>query len=1085
MNVLFTAQCNKRALTETRRVLDQFAERRGDRTWQTPITMQGLQTVYKMLRKTARKNTAVACHWIRGKDHSELMWIVGDRKCFNSQGATPTNITSRDILRSQDENDWHTAEDIRLLASLAALFHDLGKANDAFQKKLLKSSRPIADAYRHEWVSLRLFEAFVGESRDEEWLTRLSEIKPSKEPTWFKALKKDGLDSAKPKGPFNTLPPLAAVVGWLIVSHHRVPVKHGKSCDYDLPHLPIPIKADWCSINENANASDIKACWSFKYGLPTASKRWCEHVRKVAAKMLARPTISSTCRFDNPYAIHLSRLALMLADHHYSGEESRSYYGDANFPLIANTRRDGSGDPNQRLDEHLVGVERSASRLMYTLPRMAKSLPSMTNKRFRQRSKNRRFRWQDKAFDLAESLQTQSQQHGFFGINMASTGCGKTLANGRIMYGLADPQLGARFSVALGLRTLTLQTGTAYRERLDLTEEDLAVLVGGSAIRALYELQQEESELSQYGSESQEDLFSENQSVHFEGSLEDGPLNKWLNKNQDAQKLLSAPVLSCTIDHLVPATEGIRGGRQLAPMLRLMSSDLVLDEPDDFAIEDLPALTRLVHWAGMLGSRVLLSSATLPPALIQGLFQAYLAGRTIFQQNRGQPNTPVNVCCAWFDEFSRQASNHADGDDYLQHHRQFVQTRLQKLSGAAIKEQRRLARIQALPAIASKQRQDICQTLAQLFIQQAQELHEHHSQTDPKTEKCISFGLIRMANINPLVDVAQALYQSTVPDNAYIHLCVYHSQHPLLVRSAIEEQLDTLLNRTDEKAVFDHAEIRRILDNSTEQNHLFIVLATPVAEVGRDHDYDWAIVEPSSMRSIIQLAGRIRRHRNGGCEHPNLCLLDTNVRHLESNTATPAYCRPGFESEHFKLTTHHLHELLSEEQIKVIDASTRIKERDTLTPQTNLVDLEHTRLKDLMLKTADDAQHKGKPVYWWWEYPAHLCAYMQKVQPFRQDPIGRQRYSLLVNADDEIQFCRTTPGEEAVPSDNMKHEIELAENPRISAWGAVDYLESVQALAERLGIEERNCARRFGYVELSAKEQYGWKYHSALGFSKR
>ena len=38
MNILLISQCDKRALTETRRILDQFAERRGDRTWQTPIT---------------------------------------------------------------------------------------------------------------------------------------------------------------------------------------------------------------------------------------------------------------------------------------------------------------------------------------------------------------------------------------------------------------------------------------------------------------------------------------------------------------------------------------------------------------------------------------------------------------------------------------------------------------------------------------------------------------------------------------------------------------------------------------------------------------------------------------------------------------------------------------------------------------------------------------------------------------------------------------------------------------------------------------------------------------------------------------
>ena len=38
-------------------------------------------------------------------------------------------------------------------------------------------------------------------------------------------------------------------------------------------------------------------------------------------------------------------------------------------------------------------------------------------------------------------------------------------------------------------------------------------------------------------------------------------------------------------------------------MLRLMTGDLVLDEPDDFDMADLPALTRLVHWAGLLGMR--------------------------------------------------------------------------------------------------------------------------------------------------------------------------------------------------------------------------------------------------------------------------------------------------------------------------------------------------------------------------------------------------------------------------------------------------------------------------------------------------
>jgi len=1081
MNILLISQCNKNALKETRRILDQFAERRGDRSWQTPITLQGLQTLHKMLRKTARRNTAVACHWIRGKDHSELMWIVGDGSRFNAQGATPTNTTQRDVLRSQDENDWHTAEDIRLLASLAGLLHDLGKANDAFQKKL-KSKKPIADAYRHEWVSLRLFEAFVGNDGDEQWLARLAELKPEKSPAWLSELKKDGIDR-RLRGPFNGFKqaPLARLIAWLIVSHHRMPNPPADLNIEDLSALPEGIPHDWCGSRE-ANEKDIKACWQFKKGLPFASKHWCQHVRTLAGQLLQRRTLLRTQWFENPYVVHLSRLSLMLADHYYSAQPSHSRYGDAKFALIANTLRHENNAPNQRLDEHLIGVEVNASRIVKTLPRMAQQLPRIArHKGFRQRSKNARFRWQDKVYDLAASLQAKSQQQGFFGVNMASTGCGKTLANGRVMYGLADPQRGARFNIALGLRTLTLQTGKAYRERLGLGEEDLAVLVGGGAIRELFEKQQkQESPLGQQGAESSENLLAENHYVHFEGSLEDGPLNKWLGTNRDAQKLLNAPILTCTIDHLIPATEGTRGGRQIAPMLRLMSSDLVLDEPDDFGLEDLPALTRLVHWAGMLGSRVLLSSATLPPALIQGLFQAYLAGRDVYQHNRGVAGLAANVCCAWFDEFNTQTNDHASGDAYLLAHQQFVTKRLQQLSKTALDEQRRRVSIQPVDIKVSQSREMICAELASELHQQLHTLHHTHHEQDPTTGKKVSFGLIRMANINPLVTVAQALYRLGGQADCHVHLCVYHSQHPLLVRSAIEQRLDCLLNRNEGHDLFADEELNGLLQQYPAQNHIFVILATAVAEVGRDHDYDWAIVEPSSMRSIIQLAGRVRRHRKGNVESPNLHLLDSNVRHLEQGSDKPAYCRPGFESTAFPLQSHRLSQLLEPEQYEVMDASSRILERETLQPQHNLVDLEHTCLRDLMLGSEDQ---KRLPVIWWWQTQAHLSGYLQKKQRFRADPLGRQRYALLLNDDEQPHFHLMLPNCDPAPSGNLLHPVVVEQGKNISFWATVDYLETLDQLVEVLDIEPSFCARRFGYVDLAEdKNGQGWCYHPALGF---
>ena len=98
MMVTFVSQCEKKALNRTRRVLDAFANRIGDNTWQTIITEDGLIAVKTLLRKTATKNTAVSCHWIRSRSRSELVWIVGNRDCFNLQGIVPVNTTSKELI---------------------------------------------------------------------------------------------------------------------------------------------------------------------------------------------------------------------------------------------------------------------------------------------------------------------------------------------------------------------------------------------------------------------------------------------------------------------------------------------------------------------------------------------------------------------------------------------------------------------------------------------------------------------------------------------------------------------------------------------------------------------------------------------------------------------------------------------------------------------------------------------------------------------------------------------------------------------------------------------------------------------------
>ena len=98
---------------------------------------------------------------------------------------------------------------------------------------------------------------------------------------------------------------------------------------------------------------------------------------------------------------------------------------------------------------------------------------------------------------------------------------------------------------------LTLQTGTAYQERLGLGRDELAVLAGDQAVRELYGTAEKNGGVQQAvqdgGSESCIPLFQTE--VLYEG-LPDGPLSQWLAATPGAAALVSAPVLACTVDHL-------------------------------------------------------------------------------------------------------------------------------------------------------------------------------------------------------------------------------------------------------------------------------------------------------------------------------------------------------------------------------------------------------------------------------------------------------------------------------------------------------------------------------------------------------
>jgi CRISPR-associated endonuclease/helicase Cas3 len=1008
----------------------------------------------------------------------------------------------------------------------------LGKANDTFQKRLRHPSKE-KNLYRHEWVSLRLFQAFVGEDDDASWLQRLATPTAEDDACWLAKdrLFRDGLDDNLPL-PFAMLPPLAAVIAWLIVTHHRLPTLPayndkneqewlGKRCDrFDKPAqldtLLTSMSHAWNEQKRPAERAEIEGYWRFAAEFPAHLPRWRAQASKLATRLLAlRDKPGKGDWLSNPYVMHVGRLSLMLADHHYSAlphDAAERMQGDSDRNnkngVFANTGKDRNGKVTlkQPLDEHLLGVARDTGAIVHGLPGFERYLPRLARHHgLRKRSGAGRFAWQDKAADAAEAVRIGTVEHGAFIINMASTGCGKTLANARIMNALADPQRGLRCTFALGLRTLTLQTGRSYRDDLHLGDDELAVHVGGSANRDLFEYYAQQAENT--GSASIQSLLEEDSHVFYEGQSNGHPLLEKAMSDASIRKLLCAPMLVCTIDHLMPATEAQRAGRQIAPMLRMMSADLVLDELDDFDLADLPALTRLVHWAGLLGTRVLISSATLPPALIDGMYQSYRAGRLHYQNNRGnhggQPPAAPDIVCLWTDEFQSQSSPCANIDAFRQAHADFITNRVTALKNQIEREgPRRRGKLLPL-TINAKKAEDIHKEFAAQVRTAIIDAHKAHAQICPRSGKRVSFGLVRMANIEPLFDVALELLRLGAAENHHIHLCVYHSRFPLLLRSAIEHRLDTTLNRRDPQALWDLPEIRASLDAHAEQEHLFVVLGSPVTEVGRDHDYDWAVVEPSSMRSLIQLAGRVQRHRNQRCESPNIFIFDTNLKNFSREYSIvdkqprAAFLRPGFESDAlraddpFRLIKHRLTKLLHEDEFAIITAQPRIQPRaqNDWRPKENLVDLEHARLLDCMLPSDD----KLNAACAWLSPHSALTWALPQQQPFRDDSATWETDMVFLPDEDAEELIlhriETAKGQQSdvyVKDDLLLHRLDLdsLRGPRITRWGQDDLLTLLSDLADAQDLTLRQSAERFAVASVPRSER-GWRYHEALGFGKK
>ena len=275
-----------------------------------------------------------------------------------------------------------------------------------------------------------------------------------------------------------------------------------------------------------------------------------------------------------------------------------------------------------------------------------------------------------------------------------------------------------------------------------------------------------------------------------------------------------------------------------------------------------------------------------------------------------------------------------------------------------------------------------------------------------------------------------------------------------------------------------------------------MVLASPVAEVGRDHDYDWAIVEPSSMRSIIQLAGRVLRHRDQVPETPNIGLLNKNYKALKGESV--CFEKPGFEYKEngpkMENDKHSLDKILDSENYEAIDATSRIvqpKYDSKATEFKNLIHLEHRALAHCLFDKASD--NKPKAANTWWKSSPQWCGEVQLQQRFRDSTLD-EAYYLLMDSDGKSKW--RWKNEHKNPADfgdggiriKTISDSDLVFGSRSYFWFDLDAKAIYSKLAreiEDIGDDDlAEASNRFGEVRLIEYQNntiQEYEYHSELG----
>lgn len=480
-----------------------------------------------------------------------------------------------------------------------------------------------------------------------------------------------------------------------------------------------------------------------------------------------------------------------------------------------------------------------------------------------------KYQWQNNAYQKIK-IETEGQNFGNLVMIISETGSGKTIGGAKIMHALQKD--GLRFTLGLGLRTLTLQSGHEYRKALGLDDEKIAVVLGSTLMK----------KMDNTGSDilkEKEDLIIDVKDNGFSKSWIDtlttnDDLNdlKTINSG-NISKLVDTPIVVSTVDQFIKIINFSKPS-SLKLLARVFSSDLILDEIDSYSPGDLVEILKLIHYYAFFGRNVVIMSATVNKNILEEIKKVYETGFNCYKiLNEYEKNMKCFMVSNLIDTDEIKDNN--DINSYLNNF-------TKKQEGDSFKAKLKVGNIINIE-------NESLDNWKKIIYEEAKKLHNKY-----KSDDGISIGFVKFNTVSNARNFASYLLSESdenldINNEFKISVLCYHSKYTPIELQNIESDLSKIVNRknkNDKNRLEKINELKQKLYKHNEAKDIMILISTTsILEVGRDHDYDFAIIEPSTNRALIQSAGRVLRHRTGDKEG-RISVISKMLKIINDKTKT-------------------------------------------------------------------------------------------------------------------------------------------------------------------------------------------------------